>query len=67
MSNLGEIIDSIEGHHIRNPDHGINCACMDRLINRLRRLTTTSDRSEKRYMIQMRIDYVLRMATENRS
>lgn len=57
MSDLAEIILLIEVHHHKHPDHGINCACMDRHIQALRRLFET-----KYPEVQRRVDYVLQAA-----
>ncbi len=58
---MQEIIDAIRIHHNENPTHGINCACMDKLIKNVRRMIhfeTTDSR------LQRRIDYVIRAAVE---
>ena len=59
MSDLREIIVLIEIHHKNNPDHGLDCACMDHFIRQLREMfkATSSD-------CQSRVDYVLRSAVD---
>ena len=61
-SDLREILLLIQLHHNDNPDHGLNCACLDEWIGQIRRMTTVSDKGAQR-----RIDYVLRSACENRT
>lgn len=61
MSDLREILLLIQIHDLRHPDHGVNCACMDRWIIKIRSMTTMGN-----HRAQHRVDYVLRMVTENR-
>ncbi len=42
-----------------NPDHGINCACMDKYIGQLRHLFKVDD-----LRMQQRVDNVVRLALE---
>lgn len=67
MSDLEEIIHLIEIHHCKHPDHGIDCACMDRWIYKIRRMTEFKLQSSVGTTAQQRIDYVLRKAVENRT
>ena len=54
---VSEIIHMIVEHHMSHPDHGIDCACMDEWIRRIRLATKCKD-----HALQMRIDYVFRSA-----
>lgn len=56
MSDLKEILMLIEIHHRQHSDHGDCCACMDKYIQMLRKLTETSKEA------QNRVDYFLRQA-----
>jgi hypothetical protein len=60
-SKLTEIVAEIEKHHLENPDHGTNCACLDTYIRQVRKMTTVDNAGAQR-----RIDYVLRKAAEYR-
>lgn len=61
MENVEIILISIAKHSELHPDHGIYCACMDRFIQHIRRLTTSADPK-----VQQRIDYVLRTVVNGR-
>lgn len=61
MNSLPEILALIEVHHKNNPDHGLDCACLDKYICQIRKMTTVKDPKAQR-----RIDYVLRSACEHR-
>lgn len=61
MSDLNEIILLVTLHHNRHPDHGLDCACMDKLIAQTRKLFEAKDPDPK---VQRRVDYVLRSALE---
>lgn len=58
-----ELFKEIEDHHVREPTHGVSCACMDTLIQRFRKLTKASTDVK---FLQRRIDYVIRAAIDNR-
>lgn len=57
MTELDAMLREIENHHRDNPQHGVNCDCMDKYIRRLRSLTKTAIPGA-----QNRIDYVIRAA-----
>lgn len=57
MNDIDVIISEIEAHHYEQPTHGIGCACMDKYIQELRKLTASK-------AAQQRIDYVLRKVLE---
>ncbi len=59
MNDLAEILLLIKLHHGDNPDHGINCACMDKYIGQLRHLFKVDD-----LRMQQRVDNVVRLALE---
>lgn len=59
-TNLEHIIELIEKHHLANPAHGIDCACMDKYIQMVRREFTSSKPE-----CQRRVNYVLRTAINN--
>lgn len=59
MSDLREILLLVEIHHKKHPDHGLDCACMDKHIQQIRKLFQASDP-----IYQRRVDYVLRSAIE---
>ncbi len=63
MSDLKEIILLIEIHDLSHPTHGLDCACLDRWIGQIRKMTTAQSSAKA----QRRIDYVLRSACENRT
>lgn len=52
-------IELIERHHAEFPDHGVDCSCMDKHIQRLRSMTRVGDPR-----LQRRIDHILRQASE---
>jgi hypothetical protein len=60
-NDINHIVAGVVLHHRDNPNHGINCACMDDAVRQIRELTTAVTPEEQR-----RVDYVLRAATENR-
>ena len=68
MSDLTETMLLIEIHHERHPDHGLDCACMDKYIGRLRKMfkvtNTGADEDTDDPKLQRRIDYVIRKAVE---
>lgn len=55
------VLSLIYMHHKENPDHGIDCACMDKYIRHLRALSKMHTQD-----IQQRVDYVIRKAIDNR-
>lgn len=58
---LNEMLVSIAAHHGAYPDHGLDCACMDKFIQQFRIMTTVGDKR-----LQQRIDYVLRKVINSR-
>ncbi len=61
MSDLAEILQAIDTHHKEYPSHGLDCACMDKYIQKIRMLLKSS-RIER--AAQSRIHYVVRKAIE---
>lgn len=59
MSDLAEIILLIEVHHREHPKHGIDCACMDKFIGQVRKLTESKE-------AQSRVDYIIGAAIGGR-
>lgn len=51
------IVIAIVQHHDAHPDHGIDCACMDEFVRKLREMTGIPH-------AQQRIDYILRKVVE---
>jgi hypothetical protein len=63
MSDLREIILLIQIHHLKYPDHGLGCSCMDTFIRQVRQMTWChSDASDP--ALQLRVDYVIRKALD---
>lgn len=60
MSELSEIIETVIEHQREYPRHGTMCACMDKYIGQIRKLTEVG----KQY--QSRIDYVIGAAIGHR-
>jgi hypothetical protein len=61
-TDLEGLLHEIVQHHRNEPDHGINCACMDEFIRQFRRMTEAPvDRGEQR-----RVDYVILAAVNGR-
>lgn len=58
---VDDLVAEIVRHHRENPTHGIDCACMDAYIREVRKATNVDHP-----IMQSRVDYVLRKATENR-
>lgn len=58
---IDDIRKQIELHHEENPSHGYNCSCMDKYIRSARTLLTAENKDA-----QMRIDYVILKAIQNR-
>lgn len=59
MSDLEELKMLVELHQRDHPDHGTDCACMDKYIQQVRKMTISKE-------AQRRIDYILRKAIDNR-
>jgi hypothetical protein len=59
MGMFGLLLSQIEQHQIEYPEHGSNCACMDKYIREIR-VATESQQA------QQRIDYVLNAVAKNR-
>ena len=69
MSEVEYVLSLVQGHHTNNPDHGIDCSCMDRHIQSIRDITNVnrfSNLDEDDRGMQRRVDYVIRKAIENR-
>lgn len=56
---ITEIVADIVQHHRRYPNHGLDCACMDKYIQEVRLLTESNEPVRS---FQNRIDYVIRSA-----
>ena len=54
---LPDVLAAVERHHKEHTDHGINCACMDRHIQQVRKLFMAKNPDAQR-----RVDNVLALA-----
>ncbi len=61
MNTVEDVLEWVRVHSRTHPTHGINCACLDQCIRELRVMTRCEFPNE-----QLRVDYVLRTALENR-
>ena len=56
-----DVVKKVVDHHKAHPDHGLDCACMDRHIQQLRSILWGMTKDVN---IQRRINYVIRAALE---
>lgn len=71
---LTQVLSDITLHHTENPNHGVNCACMDQYIREFRKAITLQQEyvdaypgdSKELWPLQNRIDYVIQTALRNR-
>ncbi len=58
---ITQIVMAVGIHHVMNPDHGLDCACMDKYIRRARKLLQLDS---KDLHAKLRVEHVLRKALE---